>query len=105
MKLLGSVALVAFLGACASNEPEPMAPAEQPIYSKDGQIIGMRPVVMASDDCDPNAITTSASNPDGIDAEAECFDDRTQGTLSQSGGALTVDTDGDGIPDSDDSDG
>lgn len=100
VKLLTATALVALVGACAQQEePAPM-PMEQPIYSKDGRVIGMRPMVTASgDDCDPNQITGQAA---GLDAEDECFDDRTQGTLSpNSGGGFTVDTDGDGIPDSD----
>lgn len=97
VKLLTATALVALVGACAQQEePAPM-PMDTPIYSKDGRVIGMRPMVTSDPSCSPQDVT---GQPAGLDAEADCFDDRTQGTVSQSGG-FTVDTDGDGIPDSD----
>ena len=48
VKLLAAAGGLGLLAACAQQE-EPMAPApapaEEPIYSKDGRIIGMRPTV------------------------------------------------------------
>ena len=74
------IALVAGLviaGCSREEEPVAMAPAETPIYAKDGTVIGMRPVVgmsggtMMDDDDDDLSMSAGASMSVDIDGDMD----------------------------------
>ena len=72
LKGFGVLALVTTIAACAQQE-EPVQMTEEPIYGKDGSIIGMRPVVispdMTEDDFESidDTAATAAGAPSDVD--------------------------------------
>ncbi|MFQ6551499.1 hypothetical protein AAD018_004030 [Aestuariibius insulae] len=76
LKLLGLTAAVAVIAGCARNEPEPVVFTEPaPIFTKDGQIIQQRPVVVAPASNDVNGPRAGATS----DIEGDPNDDDAAG--------------------------
>ena len=90
---LALTAMVVIAGCSRDEEVMVMAPAETPIYAKDGTVIGMRPMVGHSGSSMANDATQAGDMRMGIPADRAIQTDDTEDLSSAENLGITGDDD------------